>query len=121
MNTKTRKNDLPRLKGSAMQIHPTLTGIVDRLENGGPLRIVCFGDSITGIYFHTGSRIAYPELLGAALRRLYPASNVEVINAGIGGDHTRAALKRMERDVLDHQPHLVTVMFGMNDVKHADG
>lgn len=98
---------------------PAATGLktTARLEAGRePVRIVCVGDSITGIYYHTGSRRAYPELLELALRRLYPRAELTVFNAGLSGDSTTGALVRLDRDVIARQPHLVTVMFGMNDV-----
>ena len=93
-----------------------LARVVQRLGSREPTRIVCFGDSITGRYYHTGSRIAYPALVEQGLRRLYPKSKVNVANAGISGNTTPAGLKRMDRDVLRHKPHLVVVMYGMNDV-----
>jgi len=37
------------------------------MEAGQPVRIVCFGDSITGVYYHTGGRRAWCDLLGVAL------------------------------------------------------
>jgi lysophospholipase L1-like esterase len=46
---------------------------------------------------------------------------VEVANAGIGGDNTRTALARLDRDVLSEKPDLVTVMFGVNDAAMVDG
>jgi lysophospholipase L1-like esterase len=88
-------------------------------EGKQPVTIVCFGDSITGVYYHTGGRRAWPEMLGLALRRLYPAAPVEVVNAGLSGDTTVGALARMEAEVLRHQPHLVAVMFGMDDALTA--
>ncbi len=81
-----------------------------------PVRIVCIGDSITGVYYHTGGIRAYPEMLQIALRMAHPHAQVTVRNAGISGDTTRGALARLDRDVLAHKPHLVTVMFGMNDL-----
>ena len=93
-----------------------ITRISDLLEEGKkPVRIVCFGDSITGVYYHTGGRRAYPEMLEIALRRLCPAARVSIINSGVSGNTTEAGLARIESDVLSHQPHRVTVMFGMND------
>ena len=80
-----------------------------------PVRIVCFGDSITGVYYHTGGRRAWCDMLGIALQKLYPKAKVEMFNAGISGNTTSAGLKRIERDVLKRKPHLVVVMFGMND------
>ena len=38
-----------------------------------------------------------------------------VINAGVGGNNTRALLARVDADVLAHQPSLVIVMVGTND------
>jgi len=90
--------------------------VVQRLEAGQPVRIVCFGDSITGIYYHTGGRRAWCELLEVALNRVYPRAKIEMINAGISGNNTAAALQRMEADVLSHNPELLVVMFCMNDV-----
>jgi len=81
-----------------------------------PVRIVCIGDSITGVYYHSGGLRAYPEILQLALQKIHPQAQVTVRNSGISGDTTTGGLKRLERDVLAHKPHLVTVMFGMNDL-----
>lgn len=81
-----------------------------------PVRIACLGDSVTGVYYHTGGRRAYTDMLAIALKRLYPNTQVEAFNAGISGNTTVDALKRLESDVLARKPHLVTVMFGLNDM-----
>ncbi len=88
-----------------------------RLAEGAAVKIVCFGDSITGVYYHTGARRSWCDLLGIALAKIHPLAQVQMINAGISGNDTAAALKRMEHDVLRHAPDLVVVMFGMNDVR----
>jgi len=94
-----------------------LPEIAEKLKAGSDLvRTVCFGDSVTGLYYHTGSRRAYTDMLGIAFRRSFPDANVTLVNAGISGHTTRDALKRIDRDVLRHQPDLVTVMFGLNDM-----
>jgi len=84
-----------------------------------PVRIVCFGDSITGIYYHSGNRRAWPEMLEIALTRLYPKASLEVINAGVSGNTSAQGLARIQRDVLDRKPQLVVVMFGMNDLAYG--
>lgn len=81
-----------------------------------PVRIVCIGDSITGVYYHSGGMRAYPEMLQIALQKLHPKAKVTVRNAGISGDTSKGGLARLDRDVLAHKPHLVTIMFGMNDL-----
>jgi lysophospholipase L1-like esterase len=86
------------------------------LESGQHVKIVCFGDSVTGVYYHTGGRRAYTDMLGIALKKAYPKADVTMINAGISGHATTNALERIERDVLKHKPTLVTAMFGLNDM-----
>lgn len=83
---------------------------------GEPIRVVCFGDSVTGVYYHTGSRRAYTDMLGIALKKAAGNSKVEMINAGISGHTTVNALSRIDNDVLRHKPDVVTVMFGLNDM-----
>ena len=78
--------------------------------------MVCFGDSVTGVYYHTGSRRAYTDMLGIALRRVSPRAKIDMINAGISGHTTADALARIDRDVVRRKPDLVTVMFGLNDM-----
>ena len=87
-----------------------------KLLAGEPVRVVCFGDRVTGVYYHTGSRRAYTDMLGIALRKTSADAKVEMINAGISGHTTVNALARIDKDVLRHKPDLVTVMFGLNDM-----
>lgn len=81
-----------------------------------PLTIVCLGDSVTGVYYHTGGRRAYPEMLEIAIKLAVPNANVTVINAGISGNTSQNGLDRLDRDVLSKKPDLVTVSFGLNDM-----
>jgi lysophospholipase L1-like esterase/pimeloyl-ACP methyl ester carboxylesterase len=55
-------------------------------------------------------------MLQIALQKLHPKARINVRNAGISGDTSKGGLARLERDVLAHKPHLVTIMFGMNDL-----
>jgi len=104
-------------KGDA---HPDPKARLDRvrqaLREGKPTRVVCFGDSVTGLYYHTGGRQAYTDLLGQAIVRAEPKAKVKMINAGISGHTTQNALQRIDRDVLSHAPDVVTVAFGLNDL-----
>ncbi|MBY0598513.1 DUF459 domain-containing protein [Bacillus bingmayongensis] len=71
--------------------------------------LVCFGDSITADEtFWNGDPRLTPRL-----QRLLP--DWTVVNAGIPGDNTFDALKRIEEEVLSHEPTFVTVFFGVND------
>lgn len=69
--------------------------------------IICFGDSITfGYGANPGED--YPSALAKMVK-------MPVINAGIDGDTSSEALKRLQSDVLDRDPYLVIVEFGGND------
>jgi lysophospholipase L1-like esterase len=76
------------------------------------------GDSVTGIYYHTGGRQAYPELLSKSLRKRFSQAHLEIVNGGISGQSTSDGFGRLENDVLRHRPQLVTIMFGINDMEH---
>ena len=68
--------------------------------------LVCFGDSITegviGASYVEGVRGALP--------------GVRVLNAGVNGDTIFHLLRRVDRDVIAHQPDVVTIMVGLNDL-----
>src|SRR4051812_33621790 len=70
-------------------------------------RIVCFGDSIT--------RAGYPQRLAKRL-----GGGIDVVNAGVNGNTTTMALRRIQRDVLDARPDLVVIFFGTNDCRLAE-
>lgn len=92
-------------------------GFVAKSKGGAEqATVVCFGDSVTGVYYHTGSRRAYTDMVEIALQRAFPDGDVVAINAGISGHTTADGLARIEKDVLAHKPDLVTVMFGLNDM-----
>ena len=79
------------------------------IKNSRPegTNIICFGNSITeGLGASEGCD--YPTLLS---RRLH----LPVINAGVGGDTTEDAIRRLQRDVLERDPKIVILEFGGND------
>ena len=78
--------------------------------------VVCLGDSVTGVYYHTGGHRAYPEMLELALKKIHPNAPIRVINAGISGQTTIDGLARLDQDVLQQHPALVTISFGLNDM-----
>jgi lysophospholipase L1-like esterase len=73
--------------------------------------IICFGDSLT---YGTGARpgLDYPSQLSKMILK-------PVINAGVPGDTTASALKRLQRDVLSKSPDMVLITLGGNDLKNG--
>jgi lysophospholipase L1-like esterase len=91
---------VPRIQGQEIALH-----------EGD--RVVFYGDSITA------QRLYTRFIEDFALTR-YPQMHVTFWNAGIPGDtvyggYTGDMPARLKRDVLPHQPTVITIMLGMND------
>lgn len=85
---------------------PSKYSRVANLDSHGT-NIIAFGDSLTAGY---GAQAGedYPSRLSAL-------TGTTVINAGISGDTTEAALARLDADVLSRDPRIVIVGLGGND------
>jgi lysophospholipase L1-like esterase len=83
-----------------------------KLEINKKSTVVCFGDSLT--YGHGADSIetSFPMLLQKRI-------SIPVINSGVNDDTTADGLKRIERDVLDHDPVIVLIDFGGNDIYNS--
>lgn len=75
-----------------------------------PGGIVMFGDSTTA---PRGKLKVYAMRVETMLQSI--GSSLGVHNAGIGGNTTRDALKRLQTDVLRYKPRVVVMQFGIND------
>ena len=80
-------------------------------KSSAPLKIVAFGDSLT-----SGQRLpskdAYPSVLQAKLKAA--GLPVTVVNAGVSGDTTTRALRRLD-GALAEQPQILILELGVND------
>ena len=73
--------------------------------------LVCFGDSLTQ------AKEGYVSVLQKELEK----RSIKVINAGLGGDKTPAALTRLQEKVIDLAPDAVSLFFGSNDALIGKG
>ena len=78
--------------------------------------LVCFGNSLTEGYGaavrdEVDTTQSYPAFLQEKL-------SIPIINAGISGDTTITGLARIHEDVLIHDPQMVIIELGANDVKN---
>ena len=90
-----------------------------QLAKEGPINIVVFGDSVThGIV--EDDVLDYETVYWNRLRKkLLEIRNyvpVNVINAGIGGINAKDSLARLDKQVLSHEPDLIIICFGLNDI-----
>ena len=89
--------------------------------------VAFLGDSVTQGCFEVYKKLdgsietvfdkqhAYSKLFADMLSVLYPSVPVNILNAGISGDNAPNGAKRLQRDVLRHEPDLVIVCYGLND------
>lgn len=52
------------------------------------------------------------------MKETYPQGDFEFINLGIGGDETKDLVARLQKDFIDIQPDVVSILIGINDVWH---
>lgn len=86
-------------------------------------RVVFYGDSIT-------EQRLYTTYVEHYVLTHYPDRRVTFVNTGWGGDKVSGndckpcggvgGLARIKRDVIDHRPTVVTLLFGMNDGQYRD-
>jgi acyl-CoA hydrolase len=80
---------------------------VIKLENNST--IVAFGDSLTYGHGALSNDDTYPS-------HLEKITGYTVINAGVNGDTAQAGVKRIRKVVQEHNPELVLVSLGGNDM-----
>jgi len=87
---------------------PAFAGAEDfAIRNGDT--VVFLGDSITAARTYTKIIENYTLLR-------FPDRKVRFVNAGWGGDTAAGGLERLERDVFPHEPTVLIVMYGVNDI-----
>ena len=102
-----------------MKITEKINMDINGLIEHGPITIVAFGDSVTHGAV-TGGEINYETVYWNRLRQMINKVRnfipVNVINAGIGGITANSSLNRMDAHVFAHNPDLIIICFGLNDV-----
>lgn len=85
----------------------------------GPINIVAFGDSVTHGAFECDV-FDYENVYWSVLRKkILDVKNyvpVNIIDAGIAGISAKDSLERIDSQVFSHNPDLIIICFGLNDV-----
>ena len=101
-----------------MKVKEKLLLLKSGLMEHGPVNIVILGDSVSHGAVH--SDIDYENVYWNRLRRKLNAFRdyvpVNMICAAISATTAKDALDRLDRQVLCHEPDLVIVCYGLNDV-----
>ena len=110
------------LSGRAQDPATNFADLVKIFETPWPknriVNVVCHGHSVPAGYFKTPdvrTFDAYPHLLHAELKKRFPLAQLNVIVTAIGGENSDTGAPRFERDVLAHNPDVVTIDYALND------
>ncbi|MCX6908848.1 MAG: GDSL-type esterase/lipase family protein [Verrucomicrobia bacterium] len=60
-----------------------------KLKAGGPVKIVCWGDSVTAGGNASKPEFRYPDVFAAGLRERFPQAKIDMQNISAGGSHSR--------------------------------
>ncbi len=86
------------------------------------MRILFQGDSVTDCqrkYEDTKDLgQGYVKFTVEAIKNAFPDTDIEFINRGISGNRTENLLDRVDKDLIDLQPDIVTILIGVNDTWH---
>jgi len=88
------------------------------VENGA-INIVIFGDSVSYGAFANGEtdyEAAYWTRLRNKIYNIRYDIPINLINSSIGGETAASSVHRMDKQVFNHNPDLLIVSFGLNDV-----
>jgi lysophospholipase L1-like esterase len=87
--------------------------------------ILFIGDSITDVGRDRANPDdlgqGYPLMVAGFLQATYPHLNLTFYNRGIGGDKLRDLKNRWEKDCLELNPDIVSILIGINDTWHNVG
>lgn len=95
-----------------------LTLDFESLRREGAITIVAFGDSVThgALFNEYNYETVYHARLVRKLHAVRDYVPINMINAAVAGETAGLALARMDKQVLAHNPDLIIVCFGLNDV-----
>lgn len=101
-----------------MKIKEKLMLTQDELAIHGPINIVILGDSVSHgcLVHHIDYENVYWNRLRKKLNAIRDFVPVNMICASISGTTAAASCPRLEKQVLNHDPDMVIVCFGLNDV-----
>ncbi len=83
-------------------------------------KVLFIGDSITDADRSSPAcapfGFGYVNFVARLLLGKYPTYNLDILNTGISGDTIRDLKSRWRKDCLDHNPDVLSILIGVNDV-----
>jgi lysophospholipase L1-like esterase len=92
-----------------------LQHVFAKAQRGEKIVLAFIGGSITEGAAATAKEKRYVELVGNWWKTMFPQSQIEIINAGIGATASNFGALRLQQDVLSKHPDVLVVEFAVND------
>lgn len=86
-----------------------------KAEAGEPIKVGFLGGSITQGSLSSTPETCYAYLVYKWWKEKFPQSQVEYINAGIGGTTSQFGVSRVEQHLLHKKPDFILIEFAVND------
>jgi len=99
-------------------LDPVLDALAAQWPNNRTINIVFHGHSVPSGYFATpyvNTFDAYPHLLHRMIKERFPFAVVNIIVTAIGGEYAAQGAKRFDAEVLNHNPDVLILDYGLND------
>lgn len=89
------------------------------------MKILFYGDSITDMHRERDAEngsvfsygVGYPNFIVGELSYLHP-TKYTFVNRGVSGDRIVDLYARIKRDVWNHEPDVLSILIGVNDIWH---
>lgn len=104
-----------RVPGSKLYTLAPLRGVKRALKQHRTVKVLAIGSSSTVGVGASSPMASYPIRLEGELERLFPGTEVEVINRGVSGEGAAGAVERMKTTIAEVEPDLVIWQVGTND------
>lgn len=104
-----------RVPGSKLYTLAPLRAVKRALKEHRTVKVLAIGSSSTVGVGASSPMASYPIRLEGELERLFPGTEVEVVNRGVSGEGAAGAVERMKTTVAAVQPDLVIWQVGTND------
>ncbi|MBQ8175569.1 MAG: SGNH/GDSL hydrolase family protein [Oscillospiraceae bacterium] len=92
-----------------------LAAAMKKAQNGEKVTVGVIGGSITQGSSATSQSNCYASLFGKWWMDKFPSSEINLVNAGIGGTNSYLGVHRVDEQLLAYNPDVVIVEFSVND------
>lgn len=92
-----------------------LAKAMNKAKNGEEITIAVIGGSITEGHSASSKANSWAAYFYKWWTECFPDTEVNYVNAGIGGTSSYLGVHRIEEDVLSHNPDVVVIEFSVND------